>query len=79
MTRQWNTLTPSETEVALLVAEGLANQQIARLRQCSVRTVESHVRQVLDKLSLGSRTGVLPWLIAADLAHLTETIREGTT
>jgi DNA-binding NarL/FixJ family response regulator len=45
-------LTEREQEVLSLVAEGLTNTGIARRLFLSDRTVETHVRHVLDKLDL---------------------------
>jgi len=49
-------LTPRQTEVADLVAEGLANQAIARSLGLSTRTVERHVSDILLRWGLSSRT-----------------------
>jgi DNA-binding CsgD family transcriptional regulator len=55
------TLTAREREIALLVAEGLANRAIAEKLVLSERTVETHVRNVLAKLELNNRTQVAAW------------------
>lgn len=55
-------LSEREYEVARLVAQALTNQQIAERLFLSVRTVESHVRDVLTKLGLTSRTQIALWL-----------------
>ncbi|MFG6504153.1 LuxR C-terminal-related transcriptional regulator [Microbacterium sp. P05] len=49
-------LTRRELEIALLVAEGLSNRQIAHQLFLSVRTVESHVYQARAKLVARSRS-----------------------
>jgi len=49
-------LSPRETEVLELVAEGLANKEIAAALSISENTVKTHVRHILDKLGLRSRT-----------------------
>ncbi|GLX01596.1 hypothetical protein Misp02_56820 [Microtetraspora sp. NBRC 16547] len=51
-------LSPRELEVALLVADGLTNQQVAQRLFLSVRTVETHLSRVFAKLDVSSRVGV---------------------
>jgi non-specific serine/threonine protein kinase len=54
-------LTAREMEVALLVADGLANKAIASRLHLSTRTVEVHVRHTLAKLGLENRTQLATW------------------
>jgi two-component system response regulator NreC len=49
------TLTPREVEVLGLIARGHTNRQIADFLTLSVRTVESHRANLMDKLDLRSR------------------------
>ncbi|MCH8291957.1 AAA family ATPase [Candidatus Poribacteria bacterium] len=51
-----STLSNREREVALLVAEGLTNSQIADRLFIAERTVAVHVSRILKKLGLDSRT-----------------------
>ena len=49
-------LTDREIEVLTYVAEGITNKDIAELMFISENTVKSHVRNILEKLQLKSRT-----------------------
>jgi non-specific serine/threonine protein kinase len=55
-------LTSREREVALLVARGLTNRQIAQELVLSEHTVITHVRNILGKLNLRSRTQLTLWI-----------------
>jgi len=52
---QADTLTRREIEVLRLIAQGYSNRQIASQLTISVRTVESHRANLMDKLELHSR------------------------
>jgi len=62
-------LTARERQVALLLADGLANRTIADQLAVSERTVESHVRNLLTKLGLANRTQVAAWTLRAGLRN----------
>jgi len=53
-------------EVARLVADGLSNKQIAGKLFLSERTVDSHVRSILDKLGFNSRAQIAGWVARLD-------------
>jgi DNA-binding NarL/FixJ family response regulator len=56
-------LTAREHEVALLMASGLSNRQIAASLVISERTVHAHVARILSKLGFRSRTQVAAWVV----------------
>jgi DNA-binding CsgD family transcriptional regulator len=51
----WNSLTNTERRVANLVAEGLANREVAKRMFLSRHTVDYHLRHVYLKLNINSR------------------------
>jgi len=64
----FDALTPREREVLQLMAEGYATKEVAHRLSVSVKTVETHRRQIMEKLDLHS------------VAELTKyAIREGLT
>lgn len=54
-------LTRREVEVVRLVAEGLTNKQIARRLVLSEATVKTHLNNVLTKLDVDGRPGLVAW------------------
>ena len=55
-------LAKREMEVAVLIAEGLSNKQIGGRLFISERTVDSHVRSILNKLGFNSRAQIASWV-----------------
>ncbi len=51
-----------EAEVAQLIADGLTNKQIGTRLFISERTVDSHVRSILNKLGFNSRAQIAAWI-----------------
>lgn len=56
-------LTPREHEIVDLVAQALTNRAIADRLVLSERTVESHVRRILAKTGLATRTELVRWFL----------------
>ncbi|RJL31010.1 LuxR family transcriptional regulator [Bailinhaonella thermotolerans] len=57
-------LTPREREIALLVAEGLSNREIAERLVIAKRTADSHVEHILTKLGFSTRAQIAAWVAA---------------
>jgi predicted ATPase/DNA-binding CsgD family transcriptional regulator len=55
-----------EADVARLVADGLTNKQIGTRLFISERTVDSHVRSILNKLGFSSRAQIAAWMASPD-------------
>jgi DNA-binding NarL/FixJ family response regulator len=64
-----STLTPREAEVAKLVAEGHTSQEIADLFVISVKTVERHRANILEKLELRDRVDLTRYTIRQGLVE----------
>jgi predicted ATPase/DNA-binding CsgD family transcriptional regulator len=62
-------LTAREREVAVLVAQGQSNRDIATTLVLSERTVASHVSNILSKLEFNSRTQIAAWAIEKGLVN----------
>lgn len=58
-------LTARELQVLKLVAEGHANKQVAIALQISIKTVEKHRQQLMDKLNLHDTASLTRYAIAA--------------
>ena len=54
-------LSPRETEVLRLVAEGLANKQVARALGITERTVKAHLGRVFREIGVLDRTSAALW------------------
>jgi DNA-binding CsgD family transcriptional regulator len=63
-TRAWDSLSPQEMQIAMLVAEGLGNKEIGERLYLSHRTVGSHLYRIFPKLGISSR-GQLSSALAA--------------
>lgn len=58
-------LSPRETDVALMIADGQSNREMAETLFLSERTVEQHTRSILRKLGLSNRAAVAAWVTRA--------------
>lgn len=67
MKDQFGGLTPREREVAVLIAQGKSNPEIAEALVVSERTVTTHVSNILSKLDFTSRTQIASWATAKRL------------
>lgn len=63
-------LTPRETEVLSLLAEGLANKEVARKLGISVRTAETHREHLSHKLNILTVSGLTKYAIQHGLTSL---------
>ena len=61
-------LSPRELEVLGKMAAGQSNRAIADTLYLSERTIENHVRHILTKLDVPSRTTAVAFAIRAGLA-----------
>jgi predicted ATPase/DNA-binding CsgD family transcriptional regulator len=57
-------LTRREQDVAVLVARGMSNGQIAAVLVISARTVEKHVQHIMNKLGVSTRAQIAIWSAA---------------
>ncbi|AZR73104.1 hypothetical protein BBF96_06725 [Anoxybacter fermentans] len=66
----WDGLTSRELEVLKLIAEGYKNQDIANLLNVSVKTVESHRYNIMDKLDMHDRIDLVKYAIRKGIIQL---------
>ena len=69
--QQFGGLTDRERDVAALITRGYSNREIADRLVLSERTVETHVRSILDRLAMSSRAQVAAWAQAHGLGSPT--------
>ncbi|HZU67109.1 MAG TPA: AAA family ATPase [Ktedonobacteraceae bacterium] len=62
-------LTAREREVALLIAQGKSNAEIAESLVVSKRTIETHIGNIMYKLGCTSRTQIAVWAVETGLAE----------
>jgi predicted ATPase/DNA-binding CsgD family transcriptional regulator len=60
-------LTRREREVAALIAQGKSNREIANEMTVGLKTVETYVTRILNKLGFGSRVHIATWAVEKGL------------
>ncbi|MCA9925124.1 MAG: response regulator transcription factor, partial [Anaerolineales bacterium] len=63
-------LTPREQEVLVQIAEGLTNAEIAQKLHISVKTVDRHRENMMQKLNMHSRIDLVKFAIRKGLISL---------
>jgi len=56
-------LSPREVEAVSLIAQGLANEEIAQRLHLSANTLKSHIRQAYRKIGVTSRAQAVAWAL----------------
>ncbi len=67
--REGPRLTSRETQVLQLIAEGLANKQIADELKISIKTVEKHRQQMMSKLNIHEVASLTRYALSKGLIH----------
>jgi len=63
----WDTITPREREVLKLLGEGYQNKEISELLHISVKTVEKHRANIMNKLDLHNAAALTAYAIEQGL------------
>lgn len=66
----FSVLTDREREVLQLIAEGKTTKQIALQFKLSVKTIETHRAQIMEKLKINSVAGLTRYAIREGITHL---------
>ena len=66
----FSVLSPREREVLQLMAEGKINRQIAEILNVSMKTVETHRQQIMNKLEIHNIVELTKYAIREGLASL---------
>ena len=70
LTKDKQHLTPREKEIIVLVCDGLSNKEIADKLSISVRTVDCHKNNILQKLGLKSSVDLVKYGLKNELVSL---------
>jgi DNA-binding NarL/FixJ family response regulator len=60
-------LTPRQREVAVLIARGYTNQQIAAALVLTAGTVANHIEHILGRLNCHNRAQIAAWAVQVGL------------
>jgi DNA-binding NarL/FixJ family response regulator len=59
----FDVLTPRQREVLQLIAEGLSTKEMAKALRLSIKTVETHRAQLMDRLDIHDVAGLVRYAI----------------
>jgi DNA-binding NarL/FixJ family response regulator len=62
-TQQRSLLSPREEQTLRLIAQGMPNKQIADVLKISIKTVEKHRQQIIDKLDIHDTAGLTRYAV----------------
>lgn len=65
-----NVLSPRESEILKMVAEGFTNQEISNKLFISIRTVESHKNHIMQKLKLRTNVDLVKFAIRKGIVEI---------
>lgn len=63
-------LTPRQREILQMIAEGWSTKQIARILRISVKTVETHRAQLMERLGIFDVAGLVRYALKTKLSRL---------
>ena len=69
--RKLGRLTPRQTEVLSLLADGHSTSEIARRLNLSIKTIETHRMALMDRLGIHNLAGLIRFAIVVGLVPLT--------
>jgi DNA-binding NarL/FixJ family response regulator len=68
--RERGGLTPRQREILQMIAEGWSTKQIARILRISVKTVETHRAQLMERLGIFDVPGLVRYALKTKLSRL---------
>jgi DNA-binding NarL/FixJ family response regulator len=67
-TSPFHSLTSRQREILQLIAEGNSNKEIAQKLDLSVKTVETHRTQIMERLNIHDTAGLVRYAIRSGIA-----------